>query len=180
MVSRLSPEKNIKYALDLVKDLEKISLVVIGSGPREALLKQYVKEKNIDNVLFLGYKDNVYDFYNIFDAFLLTSKMEGTPISILEAMSCGLPIYSTDVGEIRDNFAHLEGFSLLTGDTEADRDIISAQADLPNYIQCLRDHVVSNHNIKIISNKFFDNIVSNFQTFKESDEEAVTLFGEYI
>jgi glycosyltransferase involved in cell wall biosynthesis len=180
MMSRLSPEKNIKYALDLVKDLDDIVLVIVGSGPSEGKLKAFVEVNNIDNVLFLGYKQNSHEFYNIFDAFLLTSKMEGTPISILEAMSCCLPIYSTDVGEINSNFGKLDNFNILTGSLERDRDILLSQVGKSNYYQNLREYILENHNIESISNKFFDKIINNFQKFDERDFESTLLIGEYI
>jgi len=180
MVARLSPEKNIEYALSLVKGLEDIRLLIVGSGPQEGRLKAFAKEHNIDNVLFLGQKNNVSDFYNIFDAFLLTSKMEGTPISILEAMSCCLPIYSTGVGQIANNFASLDNFNILSGSLKSDRKLIKSQIDQQNYHQNLREYIIKNHNIKAISNKFFMNILSSALTFREKSRDSKVIFGEYI
>ena len=135
---------------------------------------------DINNVSFLGYKKNVNDFYNIFDAFLLTSKMEGTPISILEAMSCCLPIYSTDVGQIANNFAHLDDFNILSGSLEEDRELIENQTNLSNYSQNLREYVVANHNVEKISNKFFEKIISSSLSFWEKTEAADLIVGEYV
>jgi glycosyltransferase involved in cell wall biosynthesis len=180
MVARLSPEKNIEYALRLVKDIVSIQLIIIGSGPLSAKLQDFVDKNNINNVLFLGYKNNVKDFYNIFDSFLLTSKIEGTPISILEAMSCGLPIYSTGVGEINNNFGHLDNFNILSGKLELDRELVKKQAGMSNYCQNLREYVIKNNNIKIVSNQFFSNIFYNSLSFKEKDDTSKAIFGEYI
>jgi len=180
MVARLSAEKNIEYALKLVKGLDNIQLLIIGSGPLEGRLKTFAKEHEIDNVLFLGYKQNIKDFYNIFDAFLLTSKMEGTPISILEAMSCCLPIYSTDVGQIGCNFRHLDNFYILNGSLESDRKLLETQESLPNYCQNLREYIIDNHDINIVSNKFFINILNSSLSFKLKDEESRVVSGEYV
>jgi glycosyltransferase involved in cell wall biosynthesis len=160
--------------------MEDIHLAIIGSGPLSSNLKSFVKKEQIDNVSFLGYKKNVNDFYNIFDAFLLTSKMEGTPISILEAMSCCLPIYSTGVGQIANNFADLHNFYILNGLLENDREIINNQRNMPNYCQNLREYIVANHNIEKISNKFFEKIFSNALSFKEKSRKANIIVGEYI
>ena len=59
-------------------------------------------------------------FYNIFDALLLTSKIEGTPISIIEALMCGLPIFTTPVGQIENNYSNLHGVNMLSGDAGVD------------------------------------------------------------
>ena len=180
MVARLSPEKNIEYALSLVKGLDGIQLIIIGSGPEESRLKEFAKINNIKNVLFLGYKKNIQDFYNIFDAFLLTSKIEGTPISILEAMSHCLPIYSTAAGEIASDFGHLDNFNILSGSLDADRVLVQGQINMPNYFQNLREYIIENHDIKIISNKFFMTILNNFLSFKNVDDSSRLISGEYI
>jgi glycosyltransferase involved in cell wall biosynthesis len=180
MVARLSPEKNIEYALRLVKGSRDIHLLIIGSGPLSGALQRLVKEDKIDNVSFLGYKNNVQEFYNIFDAFLLTSKIEGTPISILEAMSCSLPIYSTDAGQIKNDFGHLDNFHILSGSPDDDKEFIKRQINMPNYCQNLREYIVENHNIDIVSNKFFTNILNGSLNFIEKDKDTVIVSGEYI
>ncbi|MAG24570.1 hypothetical protein CMI47_03225 [Candidatus Pacearchaeota archaeon] len=180
MVARLSPEKNIEYALTLVKGLSDIQLVVVGSGPLAARLQTFAKENKINNVSFLGYRKNIQDFYNIFDAFLLTSKMEGTPISILEAMSCSLPIYSTGVGQIKNDFGHLDNFYILNKSIEHDKKLLTKQINMPNYCQNLRDYIINNYNINAISNKFFANILNSSLNFMEKTEDVIIISGEYI
>jgi len=180
MVSRLSPEKNIKYAIELVKDNNKAHLIIVGNGPDGAYLHNFLKDNNIKNVSLVGYKTNVVDYYNIFDALLLTSKMEGTPISILEAMSCGLPIYSTDVGKIRLNFGHLSNFYFLSGDEPSDTNLLGARGRGDNFYENLRDYVVSNHNSKVNSELFFDYLRNISLSTMPISPDTYTLSGEYI
>lgn len=52
----------------------------------------------IPNIKFLGFKENVSPFLTENDIYILTSHYEGLPISIIEAMSYGLPIIASDVG----------------------------------------------------------------------------------
>jgi glycosyltransferase involved in cell wall biosynthesis len=56
-----------------------------------------------DSVFFLGFREQhiLRDFYCASDALLLTSNFEGMPMCVLEALACGLPVVSTDVGEVR-------------------------------------------------------------------------------
>jgi glycosyltransferase involved in cell wall biosynthesis len=56
----------------------------------------------MENVLLLGSRDDVPRLLAAMDAFILTSRMEANPISILEAMSVGLPVVSTNVGSIHE------------------------------------------------------------------------------
>ena len=180
MVSRLSPEKNIKYGIELVKDNDKAHLIIVGNGPDEPYLRNFLKDNNIKNVSLVGYKTNVVDYYNIFDALLLTSKMEGTPISILEAMSCGLPIYSTDVGKIRLNFGHLNNFYFLRGDRPIDAEALEGRSRGSNYYENLRNHVIDNHDSKINSELFFGYLRNMSLSTMPTSPDIYTLVGEYI
>ncbi|HXY74633.1 MAG TPA: GT4 family glycosyltransferase PelF [Dehalococcoidales bacterium] len=55
-----------------------------------------------DNVKFVGHVENVLEWYHRTDIFVLSSKSEGVPLALLEAMSCGLPCVCTGVGGIPD------------------------------------------------------------------------------
>ena len=125
-------------------------------------------------------RDDMTTYYNIFDAFLLTSKIEGTPISILEAMSCGVPVFSTSVGQIKNHFSHLDNVTMLSGSLAEDRSVLLEKKDSLNYCQILRDYILENHNINYISKKFFANILSNSLSFVEKDDSEIALRGEYI
>ncbi len=100
----------------------------IGSGPLEDKLKQYAQEKlsNMSNVKyeFLGHLDNqeVYAFYknNAVDVFINVSESEGVPVSIMEAMSCHIPIVAPNVGGISDMIIDKNSGRLLSEKCEVD------------------------------------------------------------
>ena len=78
-------------------------LKLIGTGKLEDTIKNRVKELGLDdNVVFLGLKTNVYPYLYEADIFVLPSLWEGMPITLIEAMSTGLPIVATSVGGIPD------------------------------------------------------------------------------
>ena len=54
-----------------------------------------------DRVTFAGYRQDTPDFYARFDLFALSSDTEQMPLSVIEAMASGLPIVSTDTGDVR-------------------------------------------------------------------------------
>lgn len=80
-----------------------LRLILVGDGEcnndLQNLARTYKLEKKI---IFTGIVSNIEDFLAEADVFILSSKYEGLPLSILEAMAAGLPIISTDVGGIKD------------------------------------------------------------------------------
>ncbi|EOU1468761.1 glycosyltransferase [Clostridium perfringens] len=106
-VGRLNENKNQKMLIEAFYEVQKefpnIKLTLIGDGIlREKLEYQVKKNKIDDKVEFYGNIDYVEKILNKSDIFVLTSIYEGLPISIIEAMACGLPIISTNVGGIKD------------------------------------------------------------------------------
>lgn len=102
---RLIELKNVHILIEVISRLKKyfpdIGLLVAGDGPFRENLVQQVHKLNLSNsVIFLGYVENIYDLYYECDCFVLPSKSEGMPISLLEAMSFSLPIVASSVGSI--------------------------------------------------------------------------------
>jgi len=98
-VGRLFEPKNYPLMLKSFAELtsENIVLLILGFGD-----KNQFKDITPTNVDFLGAKNNVCDYLLCADAFCMSSSYEGMPISIIEAMSAGLPVLSTNVGGIPD------------------------------------------------------------------------------
>ncbi len=85
----------------LVPGFPKLRVVLVGTGPLEAELRALVRELDLeDHVLFTGMRDDVYELLPAFDVFALSSRYEGLPISLLEAMATGIPCVTTRVGGI--------------------------------------------------------------------------------
>ncbi len=111
-------------ALSKSKNLDKIKLLIVGEGEEKKFLESQVKKLNLESrVLFLGFREDVYNFLLISDCFLLASKSEGLSCSISEAMFSSLPIITTDVG---GNFELVKdsknGFLVKEGDVDGFRD----------------------------------------------------------
>lgn len=80
------------------------NLLIIGEGNLEQQMLRKINELTIGAfVHFLGYKKQMelVKYYQAADVLLLTSNFEGMPMCCLEALGCGLPVVSTDVGEVR-------------------------------------------------------------------------------
>ncbi len=105
--SLIVPVKQLDWIIQALKDwdCEKIHWIHIGDGPEGEKIKALAKENLATNPLvsyeFVGYMDNnlVHDQLcrSDIDVFLNTSSVEGVPVSIMEAMSAGLPIIAPNV-----------------------------------------------------------------------------------
>src|SRR5579862_7532330 len=104
-VAALREEKNLVRLLDafhLVREHRACRLVICGDGPEREKLAAHAARLGIANdVTFTGHQENVEKAYAGFDIFTLSSDTEQMPTSIIEAMAAGLPIASTDVGDVR-------------------------------------------------------------------------------
>jgi glycosyltransferase involved in cell wall biosynthesis len=107
IVAALRPEKNhelfLSMARRVTRRLRDARFLIIGDGPCRAALEQRAWELGIaQHVSFLGSRDDVPRLLSACDLFALTSHNEANPVSILEAMSIGLPVVATDVGSIHE------------------------------------------------------------------------------
>jgi len=77
--------------------------LIVGNGESEQKLKKAVNELMLqDKVSFLGFRRDVPELLAASDVFILTSRREGLPKALMEAMAVGLPIIATDVRGNRD------------------------------------------------------------------------------
>ena len=80
----------------------------IGDGPEKEYLVTIKKELHLKNVYFVGTIDSARTLLNAFDTFVLPSKKEGLPYTILEAMHAEVPVITTNVGGIPSLITHKE------------------------------------------------------------------------
>ncbi|HEX9379021.1 MAG TPA: glycosyltransferase family 4 protein [Gaiellaceae bacterium] len=100
-------------------------LCMVGDGPDRLQLEQRAHELGVArDTVFLGYQEDVAPFYAAFDALVLPSGNEGTPVSVIEALAAELPVVATRVGGVPDVVRDGEdGFLVEAGATDdlADR-----------------------------------------------------------
>ena len=110
IIGRLAPIKNHDYFLDVMEGvLEKTSFsikcFIVGDGSERRLIEKRVEKINAkhNNSIFLtSWISNIGEFNAGMDLICLTSKNEGTPVSLIEAQACGIPVITTEVGGVRD------------------------------------------------------------------------------
>lgn len=94
--------KNQKFLLEVVKKIKEkessVKLIVCGHGRLENSLKLKTKELGIeDNVIFTGYRTDIYRILGLSEVFLFSSLQEGLPVAVMEAMAVGLPVVCSKV-----------------------------------------------------------------------------------
>ena len=104
-VGRLSQEKGLKYLIDASSMIKKsrvpLKVLIVGEGPQKKDLANIVKKRRVESeVVFSGFKNNIDNLLPAMDVFVLPSLTEGTPMSLLEAMSYGIPVVASSVGGI--------------------------------------------------------------------------------
>lgn len=104
-------QKKISRIINSTKKLNsqgyKFDVVLVGKG---TFTKKYEEmSKNLENVKFLGMKKNPYPYLKKCDCFLLSSKYEGYPVVLIEAMILGKPIITTDMSDAKKDIDNKYG-----------------------------------------------------------------------
>jgi glycosyltransferase involved in cell wall biosynthesis len=105
MVANFAPEKDHELFLAMAELIRakrpEAHFVLIGDGPRRAAIQRLVVDRGLgDAFRFVTGKDRLRPYYEAMDAVVLTSKTEGLPNVVLEAMAYGRPIVAATAGGI--------------------------------------------------------------------------------
>lgn len=118
-LGRLHPQKNWPLFARLAARFPNVSFVIAGTGPDEEILRRIITDEQISNLQLLGFRDT-RTVLAATDVFLLTSDYEGTPMILLEAMSCALPCVVSAVDGCLEILSDREGGSTATPGSESD------------------------------------------------------------
>lgn len=104
-VGRLSPEKGpdifVRTAALVLEDFPTTRFILAGEGPERVPLEALIEELGIqEHVTLLGRQDDMPSLYGSMSIMVLSSRTEGLPMALLEAMASGLPVVATRVGEV--------------------------------------------------------------------------------
>jgi glycosyltransferase involved in cell wall biosynthesis len=173
-VGMLRPDKNHARLIRVFHAIARhrpAHLVIVGEGSCRPALERLSHELGLDGrVTFAGAAVDPAHYYRGFDIFALSSDTEQMPLSILEAMASGLPVVSTDVGDVADMIGPPAGglvtprgddraledqLALLCGDEERRKDAgrvnraraldeFSLAGMIESYRQVFRRHIALN------------------------------------
>jgi glycosyltransferase involved in cell wall biosynthesis len=124
-VGRMTGVKDTSAVLEIVRAARERGVdavaCMVGDGPDRERLEQLAHELGIARACyFVGYQPEVAGFFKLFDAFLLPSVNEGTPVGAIEALASGTPVVATRVGGVPDVVRDgVDGFLFRPGDVDA-------------------------------------------------------------
>lgn len=110
---RMSRVKGFELLIEAIARLKdsRIHLTILGEGPLEAELKKLAEKKGLaSQIFFAGFQSNPYAWFAKADAFVLSSRYEGFPNVVLEALACGTPVIATPApGGTREILEQIDG-----------------------------------------------------------------------
>ncbi len=136
-VARLSEQKRIDILLQALAQVLREGIhykcIIVGDGPLKDQLREQARSLDLGgHVFFEGFHEDVRPYLQASSAFILTSDTEGLPLSILEAMACGVPCIVTNVGGNAELITHgVHGLLVPRGSVDGIADGISHLADHP-------------------------------------------------
>lgn len=142
-VGELTDRKNQTVILEALAKLDdpSIKLFICGRGDKEAELKSIVNSRGLSSrVVFLGYRLDVPAIYSASDCFVFSSKQEGLPKAVMEAMAASLPVICSNIRGNNDLIADGEGGLLVENTSEAFAGAIKHFADDPDSFCCMGEY----------------------------------------
>jgi glycosyltransferase involved in cell wall biosynthesis len=111
VVARIEKIKRIDLVLSVARVLTRTypalnyEITIVGDGGLREVFENQSGDESLP-IKFVGWKDNVSEYYQKADLLLSTSDSEGTPLTFMEAASFGCPIISTKAGSVADLISH--------------------------------------------------------------------------
>lgn len=125
IIGRLAPIKNHDYFFDVIESIlekttKQIKCFIVGDGPERKNVEarvETINNKYGEKIVMTSWIRDIGTFNAALDIICLTSKNEGTPVSLIEAQAAGIPVVSTDVGGVRDVVKdEITGYVIAAGD----------------------------------------------------------------
>lgn len=135
--ARFAPQKDHVLLLEALRGVQgKWRLLLVGDGPTRVQVEQAARKLDLANrIQFLGQRSDIHELLATADIFVLPSKWEGLPLSILEAMRAGLPVIATDTGGVAEAVTDgVTGYLTPPGDVAQLRNRIQQLISCPDLL----------------------------------------------
>lgn len=160
-VGRFFPQKDhallIRAFAEVNLDFPQTRLTLVGDGPLRSDVEKQIQEMGLqDKVELLGMRRDIPEILAEHDCFVLNSRWELHPITILEAMRAGLPVIASDVGGVADTVMDkVTGLVVKSGDQQALAEAMSALANMPK-----KGAEMGEQGRHLVSEKFSNDVVA--------------------
>lgn len=165
-ISRFNYQKNMAEAFQVATELPSVHFIWIGDGPDKPALFNESLKRVVNNLTFMGSCDNPLPFLAAADIYLSTSRWEGLPLSLLEAMSVGTPVVASNVVGHREIFdGKPVGQLYPLGEPQKAMEIILYLLANKEYYDQLRDNALEKQRSTYSTNKMKDQISEAYRLF---------------
>jgi glycosyltransferase involved in cell wall biosynthesis len=169
IVAALRPEKNhrqfLQAAAAVRREIPDAQFLIVGDGPERAPLEALTRELDLTKAVhFVGSRSDIPQLLAAMDVFVLTSRMEANPVSILEALATGKPVVAPNVGSIPE--------SVIEGQTGNLTPPLNAEATASALINLLADpdlaHRLGTNGRQLVESRFsLDAMVQGYEDLIE-------------
>ncbi len=163
--SRISDDKRPLELIDIFAQIntefDRVNLVFAGDGELLPQARKLVEKRNLENVKFLGYVDHMKVAPKLLaasDYYILISKYEGQPLTLLEAMASGLKCIVSDIPNLKTIIYDAKcGVALDVKKDDASNEIIEyLKSDNSAHAVNARDYAVKKFDWEIIADKYLE------------------------
>jgi glycosyltransferase involved in cell wall biosynthesis len=149
-VGNLKEQKNYKFLIEAFKRMPKnVYLDIYGSGTQEQELRDEIERHHL-NINLCGVRKDIQHVLPNYDAFIMSSRFEGQPIALLEAMACGMPAILSDIPVLREVTNNKAVFFSL----DTTEDLVRKITAIANHEVDLDEYAKANHErVKKISSR---------------------------
>lgn len=153
--ARLIQRKNQVFLCEVFSNIhnDKI-LLLLGDGEDYQKLKDTFDTNK--NIIFAGYKSNVYDYLRASDVYISSSKSEGMPLGVIEALACGLPVILSDIPQHKEILDCCEGVGLdyIEGSLDDCAEKINLICSKPNEFNNIREKTIGMFDAAVMSKNY--------------------------
>lgn len=171
-VGRISEQKGFKYYIKaasiVLKQHPSVSFLVIGSGEEESLIKDLAIKLGIqDNIVFLGYRNDVQNLMTQLDLVVLSSLWEGFPLTPIEAFSVGKTVVATAVDGTVEIVQNMEnGLLVKARSSEEIASAINWMIEHPEEKKKMEENALNSYNNKFTMKVFSEGYISLYESAK--------------
>ncbi|PFO76234.1 hypothetical protein COJ86_02445 [Bacillus cereus] len=164
-IGRLNKQKGLDIFIPLLEKIDSqvrnpYKFIIIGEGEERGFLEKLVSDLNLNHrIEFLGAKSDVYNEILNFDFAVLPSRKEGLPLVLLEAMACGVPVISNDVGAISEVIIDNQTGFIANKEEEWLKlliDLIDENRDLKNISKNSLEQIKNSFSVQRMCNEYYN------------------------
>lgn len=155
-IGRMVPIKRVEILLHAVQQLSRLGmhlrLLLVGEGPERPRLQELARRLGVaDLCVWTGPVEDMPTLYRAVDAVALPSRNEGTPVVLIEALACGVPVIASAVGGVPDVLRQGEWGYLVPPDANwkpALKDFLTHLSDWQNRARAAQPHIIATYDYR--------------------------------